>query len=510
MFSLNATGAADLMLAFGYALALFLFLRAVGKGLAGGRAAGVVVVPVLAGLAIVLLLLVTNWHDSLKVFRLSVFGMKQPFSTGAVLVAVVAAVAAGDLALGRITPLVHAVIVFVTRQRAGGAAPRAWTVDVALALTLTVALSATVVLAEVIRPKSDLQVSDQTPGLQFTLEASYALPGQPQGMVFRGDTDGYMSIFQQGIMRFVLPSQPGEQLTLELAAGDMYDPRGLAILNNTLFIAHMERIVGVNVEVDPASPESAYLVPASPKGGSIIAFDILPDGSLHNRRTVVADLPVNSYYHAVHSIAAGPDGKLYIAVGGALFPNSYAAYPLLGTVVRFNPDGSELEVFARGIRNIYDLVFDDKGRLFGVDNDGSGARGYRREEVLLIQQGDHFGYPQEGTFDLPHRLRNAPPLWVLPDANSGSAGLEIASRVGVAPGLFIGGPKLIYLPMAEDEKGFYVHPSSKAPSVQLEPGDTLLDRQGYFTVVQAGPGHRLYAGVWTFSRTSYLYQLKFQ
>ena len=69
----------------------------------------------------------------------------------------------------------------------------------------------------------------------------------------------------------------------------------------------------------------------------------------------------------------------------------------LGTVLRFHLDAENIEIYANGLRNIYDLEFDDAGPLWGVDNDGPTWRGFRAEEVVQIKEGANYGHPYEGT-----------------------------------------------------------------------------------------------------------------
>ena len=61
--------------------------------------------------------------------------------------------------------------------------------------------------------------------------------------------------------------------------------------------------------------------------------------------------------HDLHSVVRGYDGKLYWSMGDRGLnvvskEGKRWAYPHTGAVVRCNPDGSEFEVFASGLRNL--------------------------------------------------------------------------------------------------------------------------------------------------------------
>jgi glucose/arabinose dehydrogenase len=79
------------------------------------------------------------------------------------------------------------------------------------------------------------------------------------------------------------------------------------------------------------------------------------------------DLPKDRH-HGWRYIAFGPDGKLYVPIGA---PCNICNEPKYAVMTRMNPDGSDYEVFARGIRNTVgftwhpttrELWFTDNGR----------------------------------------------------------------------------------------------------------------------------------------------------
>ena len=79
--------------------------------------------------------------------------------------------------------------------------------------------------------------------------------------------------------------------------------------------------------------------------------------------------------HGSSGVMMGPDGRLYWEVGDIGLnvtdrSGKTWAYPNRGAVMRSDPDGSNFEVFASGIRNLQEFSFDERGNLISVDNDG--------------------------------------------------------------------------------------------------------------------------------------------
>ncbi len=100
--------------------------------------------------------------------------------------------------------------------------------------------------------------------------------------------------------------------------------------------------------------------------------------------------------HTTNGIRMGIDGWIYIAVGDFGFVNAKGTdgttlTMLGGGVVRVRPDGTEMEVYTHGLRNIYDVAIDPFMNIFtrGNTNDGGG---WNVRFIHHIQSGE-YGYP---------------------------------------------------------------------------------------------------------------------
>jgi len=100
--------------------------------------------------------------------------------------------------------------------------------------------------------------------------------------------------------------------------------------------------------------------------------------------------------HATNGIRMGIDGWIYISIGDFGFTNAVdrsgkKLTMLGGGIVRVRPDGTEMEVFSHGTRNIYDTAIDPYMNIFTRDNTNDGG-GWNIRFSHHIQSGE-YGYP---------------------------------------------------------------------------------------------------------------------
>jgi len=100
--------------------------------------------------------------------------------------------------------------------------------------------------------------------------------------------------------------------------------------------------------------------------------------------------------HATNGIRLGIDGWIYIAVGDfgfhkAIDREGTELTMLGGGIVRVRPDGTEMEIYNHGTRNVYDLAIDPFMNIFarGNTNDGGGWNIRFSHQI----QSAEYGYP---------------------------------------------------------------------------------------------------------------------
>ncbi|WP_273216234.1 PVC-type heme-binding CxxCH protein [Runella zeae] len=99
--------------------------------------------------------------------------------------------------------------------------------------------------------------------------------------------------------------------------------------------------------------------------------------------------------HGMSGVTEGPDGRIYWNIGdiGANITTADGKkfeHPNSGIIARSNPDGSDFEIFAHGLRNTHEFVFDEYGNLISSDNDGDHPG--ESERLVHVVQGSDAGW----------------------------------------------------------------------------------------------------------------------
>ena len=121
------------------------------------------------------------------------------------------------------------------------------------------------------------------------------------------------------------------------------------------------------------------------------------DGIADSRESIVHGFAPHIGYgnHDLHSIVQGYDGKIYWSMGDRGLnvltkEGKRVSNPHSGCILRCNPDGSEFEVFATGLRNCQYFDFDNYGNIFAIDHDAD-FQG-ERERLVYLPEGSDSGW----------------------------------------------------------------------------------------------------------------------
>ena len=170
----------------------------------------------------------------------------------------------------------------------------------------------------------------------------------------------------------LLVSLPGEGRVVALAGGvitvaaQLDRPHGLAFRNRHLYVAETGRITRFRYDARTRAARDAL--------------------------AIVRDLP-HGGHHWTRSLAFGPDGRLYVAIGSSC-DVCRERDPRRAAIVSYAADGSQARVFASGLRNPVGLAFDPRGALWtSVKERDWRSGGAPPDYVTAVREGASYGWP---------------------------------------------------------------------------------------------------------------------
>lgn len=141
--------------------------------------------------------------------------------------------------------------------------------------------------------------------------------------------------------------------------------------------------------------EDALYVAAGPDMWRLM--DKNGDGIMDDKKSLSHGYAIHIGFgaHGMSGVEMGPDGRIYWGIGDIGFngkgdDGTEYKYPNRGVIARSNPDGSDFEIFAMGLRNTHEFVFDQYTNLISVDNDGDHAG--EKERLVYITRGSDSGW----------------------------------------------------------------------------------------------------------------------
>lgn len=257
-------------------------------------------------------------------------------------------------------------------------------------------LLSTIVLKPIISPHLEIPTATGSTGLgiqqtvvsgfvvepfaQFSTFAPTSITTDESGVVF---VAGYSGIaLQNGVVMRLEWDGKRRIVTETVVASQLTRPHGIAFYKGDLYVSRAGQfcraIGGQMVEQST---------------GAITRLrDLNSDGIFDDYTDIVKDLPGAQQPDGLHQnngIAFDGD-KLYITVGSPT-DHTASAHPWAGTILQCDPDGSNLKIHARGLRNPYDLCIGPGGLMFCTDNDSN--RSETGDELNHVIPMAHYGFP---------------------------------------------------------------------------------------------------------------------
>jgi glucose/arabinose dehydrogenase len=211
-----------------------------------------------------------------------------------------------------------------------------------------------------------------------TVEAdSSAADFQPETVLENLDTPWGMDFLPDGTMVF---TERGGRVSM-FANGER---RGLGSIqvNETA----ESGLLGIAVDPDYQKNRFVYLYYTYSNGNRVSRFIL--DGQLSKESVLLDGIP-SAPIHDGGRVRFGPDGMLYITTGDAGHEEAAQDMDSLsGKILRMNKNGSDLRVYAYGIRNAQGITWDEKGVMYASDHGPT-----RHDEINIIREGGNYGWP---------------------------------------------------------------------------------------------------------------------
>lgn len=240
---------------------------------------------------------------------------------------------------------------------------------------LIIDLSPRGIISKIVPPSKNVKnLLPQGPGTPsaFFLPLGYSLDiyadlkgGLPRALAFDRHQNLLVSVPNKGTVIAILNINKGGKSDADrVVLSGLNKPHGIAVDDNYLFVAQTDKVsrFRYNPAVQTAADEEVLFT--------------LPGGGRHSTRTI-----------KIH------DNKLYTSVGSScdvcIEDDDYRAAILVS-----NLDGTDLRVFAKGLRNTVFFTFDGSGRMWGNDmgRDFLGDN-LPPDELNLILEGGDYGWP---------------------------------------------------------------------------------------------------------------------
>ncbi|KYG77127.1 sorbosone dehydrogenase [Roseivirga ehrenbergii] len=153
-------------------------------------------------------------------------------------------------------------------------------------------------------------------------------------------------------------------------------PNGVAYHNGDLYVAEVNRVLRFP--------------------------DIMNNLDDPKQEVIFEDYPTDAH-HGWKFIAFGPDGKLYVPVGAPcnVCESDKEVY---ASITRMNPDGSNMEIYATGVRNSVGFAWDPKTQKMWFTDNGRDMMGDdipACELNFAPEKGMNFGFPYWHQGDIP-------------------------------------------------------------------------------------------------------------